>query len=238
MNGLEYVGSPMLSHASGLSRARESAAVLGDFQSLLEEIYQLDVAYEVDDFVITDAGLAELLDSEGRRAEEKLLIAEGDGDAEVALYLDRGVVDRLSARDPLHRLDEHNLADFWTALEGVSHFAYYAWNAALEKPVRLLEMELQAEVDKFVATAVLLRRQGERPPPSLHRWLFELPRYDHRLSPRELDRYRLASHYAGKYCLKLVPDLGHGVLDEPVREELRHFYRLSQPNKIQHIESR
>ncbi len=213
-------------------------AVLADFQTLLAEIYQLDVAYDVDDFVITDPELAGLLGGDGRDVEEKLLIAERDGQAEVALYLEAGVVERLSARDPLHRLDERNLADFWTALEGVSHFAYYAWNAALEKPVRLLEMELQAEVDKFVATAVLLARQSGRLPPALHQWLFDLPRFDRNLTADELDRYRLANHYAGKYCLKLVPALAGTGLDGAMRQELKHFYRLSQPHKIRHIEAR
>jgi len=213
-------------------------AVLADFQTLLSEIYRLDVAYDVDDFVITDPELAGLLHGDGRAVEEKLLIAEREGQAEVALYLEAGVVERLSARDPLRRLDERNLADFWTALEGVSHFAYYAWNAALEKPVRLLEMELQAEVDKFVATAVLLARQGGRLPPSLHQWLFDLPRFDRNLTADELDRYRLANHYAGKYCLKLVPALAGSGLDGAMRQELQHFYRLSQPHKIRHIETR
>lgn len=213
-------------------------AVLADFQTLLAEIYQLDVAYDVDDFVITDPELAGLLGGDGRDVEEKLLIAERDGQAEVALYLEAGVVERLSARDPLHRLDERNLADFWTALEGVSHFAYYAWNAALEKPVRLFEMELQAEVDKFVATAVLLARQSGRLPPSLHQWLFDLPRFDRNLTAEELDRYRLANHYAAKYCLKLAQALAGSGLDGAMRQELKHFYRLSQPLKIRHIETR
>jgi hypothetical protein len=141
------------------------------------------------------------------------------------------------AHNPLRRLDEANLADFWTVLEGVSHFAYYAWNAALEKPVRLLEMELQAEVDKFIATAVLLGRQGERTPAGLHQWLFDVPRFDGRLAPDELERYRLANRYAGKYCLKLAPDLEDGALDGTLRDELHRFYRLTQPSKIRHIES-
>lgn len=231
-------GSRQCADTSNLGDAAGNAGVLAAFQALLAEIYQVDVAYDVDDFVITDPEVARLLDAGGRAADEKLLIAERDGEAEVALYLAQGVVDRLSATDPLTRLDARNLADFWTALEGVSHFAYYAWNAAIEKPVRLLEMELQAEVDKFVATAVLLGRQDGRLPPALHRWLFDLPRYDRRLTSGELDRYRLANRYAGKYCLKLAPELADGGLDETTRRELKRFYRLSQPSKIRHIETR
>ena len=211
--------------------------MIRSFQTLLADIYRLDVAYDVEDFLITDPRVAALLDADGRSVEEKLLIAERDGQAEVSLYLEASVVERLVAQDPLRRLDERNLADFWTALEGVSHFAYYAWNAALVKPVRLLEMELQAEVDKFIATAVLLRRQGERTPAGLHQWLFDMPRFDGQLSAGELDRYRLANRYAGKYCLKLASGLAEGALGEAMRDELHRFYRLTQPNKIRHNDS-
>ena len=57
------------------------------------------------------------------------------------------------------RLHDGNVADYWTALEGVSHFLYLAWNAGHDKPVSLLELEMQAEVDKYVASYWLMRRQ-------------------------------------------------------------------------------
>ena len=211
---------------------------LGGFQALLSEFYALDLAYEVDDFVTTDADLARALDAGGRELDEKLLIAETDGEAEVSLYLEPGVLERLAQSDPLEKLDADNLEDFWTAFEGVSHFTYYAWNAQLEKPVTLLELELQAEVDKYVATTLLLLRQGQRQPRGLHHWLFEMPRLDARLDGDELDRYRSANRYAGKYCRKLAPAIARGAADEATRAELRRFYRLSQASKIEHIEAR
>jgi len=211
---------------------------LGRFQALLSDLYALDLAYEVDDFVTTDAVLARALDAGGRELDEKLLIAETDGEAEVSLYLEPGVLERLAQSDPLEKLDADNLEDFWTAFEGVSHFTYYAWNAQLEKPVTLLELELQAEVDKYIATTLLLLRQGQRQPRGLHHWLFEMPRLDERLDGDELDRYRSANRYAGKYCRKLAPAIARGAADEATRAELRRFYRLSQASKIEHIEAR
>ncbi|HEX7081119.1 MAG TPA: hypothetical protein VF329_08910 [Gammaproteobacteria bacterium] len=212
--------------------------MLANLHALLADIYALELAYDIEDFLITDPKIANLLDANGRSVDEKLLIAERDGQAEVSLYLEASLVERLAERDPTRRLDERNLADFWTAFEGVSHFAYYAWNAALEKPVRLLEMELQAEVDKFIATSILLQRQDGRPPAALHEWLFERPRFDRGLSQSELRRYRAANRYAGKYCLTLGPDLAQGLSrGSLLHRELRRFYRLSQPSKIRHIES-
>lgn len=212
--------------------------MLGELQTLLKDIYALDIAHDVGDFLITDADVAAVLDAGGRASEEKLLIEEADGEAKVALYLARELVGRLQRHDPTARLDERNLADFWTVCEGVSHFNYYAWRAAANRPVTLLEMELQAEVDKFVATAALLVRQGERLPPRLHHWLFDLPTFDEQLSADELERYRSANRYAGKYCRQLGARLAGGLDDENLVRELRHFYRLPQPAKIEHIESR
>lgn len=211
--------------------------VLGQLQSLLSDIYALEVSYDVYDFLITDARLADELDAGGRRVDEKLLIVEEADDASVSLYLGQGLMDRLRDDNPANRLSADNLEDFWTALEGVSHFTYYAWNATAEKSVTLLEMELQAEVDKFIGTTLLLRQQGENPPPNLHHRLFESARFDVRLSGDELTRYQDANHYAAKYCLKLAPQLSRWNAGSELKKELCQFYRLTQPGKIRHIEA-
>lgn len=212
--------------------------MLATLQAWLTEFYALELGYDVEDFLVTDRRVASALDRDGRPNDEKLLIAEGTGEAEVCLFLEQALLDRLAERDPTARLDQHNLADFWTVLEGVSHFTYYAFRATQDRPVTLLEMELQAEVDKFVATALLLRRQGGPPPSGLHRWLFELPRLAAELSPAEQTRYERANHYAGKYCMRLWPGLARGYGGERLREELRYFYRLARRAKIEHIEAR
>ena len=211
--------------------------LLGRLQTLLHELYALDVAYGVDDFLITDAVFARTLDAGGRDVDEKLLIAESDGEAEVALYLESGLLERLAERDPLTSLDGDNLADFWAALEGVSHFTYYAWNAQREKTVTLFELELQAEVDKFVTTGMLLKRQSGREPHALHGWLFDRPRLDEDLKGAERERYVRANRYAGKYCRRLTTALPRGAGDEALQRELRRFYRLSQSSKLAHIDA-
>jgi hypothetical protein len=211
--------------------------LLGKLETLLHDLYALEVGYEVDDFLITDATFARALDAGGREVDEKLLIAETDGEAEVALYLERELLERLAQRDPFACLDGDNLADFWAVLEGVSHFTYYAWNAEREKPVTLFELELQAEVDKFVTTGMLLRQQHGREPGGLHAWLFDQPTLDDDLAGVERERYRRANRYAGKYCRRLAPALLHGAEEETVQRELRRFYRLSQASKLAHIDA-
>jgi hypothetical protein len=210
--------------------------LLHKLEALLHELYALDVDYAVDDFLITDAAVAGSLDAGGRKIDEKLLIAESDGEADVALFLEQELLERLARRDPLTRLDADNLADFWAALEGVSHFTYYAWNAARDKPVSLFELELQGEVDKFVTTEMLLRAQHGRELSGLHGWLFDAPTLDPELDDEERERYRRANRYAAKYCRRLAPALARA--DDAARQrELRHFYRLSQRSKLAHIDA-
>ena len=211
--------------------------LLHKLEAMLHELYALEVGYAVSDFLITDAELARTLDSDGRKVDEKLLIAEADGEADVALYLERELLERLTQRDPLTRLDADNIADFWAALEGVSHFIYYAWNAVRDKSVSLFELELQAEVDKFVTTGMLLREQGDQDADRLHAWLFDAPVFAAELGQEERERYRRANRYAGKYCRRLEPVLARGADAAAAQRELRHFYRLSQGSKLAHIDA-
>jgi hypothetical protein len=211
--------------------------VLADLQSLLHDVYELELAYDVRDFLLTDAAVARQLDRDGREVDEKLLISESEGEAHVSLYLKQALVDRLQRRDPTRHLDSENLEDFWTAFEGVSHFTYYAWNATWERSVTLLEMELQAEVDKFIATSMLLSRQGAGAPSDLHHWLFDRPSFDRALTAVELDRYESANRLAGLYCRSLARRMAGGEQGW-LRNELRRFYRLTQSGKIDHITTR
>src|SRR6201991_295198 len=105
----------------------------------------------------------------------------------------------------MERLHDGNVADYWTALEGVSHFVYLAWNAGHDKPVTLLELELQAEIDKYVLAAWLLRSQGAgRFPRELHRALFDRARIDPVAAGGRAGLYRMASRYAARFCRRIA----------------------------------
>ncbi|MGB0751843.1 MAG: hypothetical protein ACPGQI_07790, partial [Gammaproteobacteria bacterium] len=96
---------------------------LGKLQTLLETIYSVDVALAVDDFLITDAALANKLDrsSNPRACEEKLLVSQDGEELGLSLFIDECVLSRLRQDNPWDRLGDDNLNDFLTALEGVSH---------------------------------------------------------------------------------------------------------------------
>jgi len=212
---------------------------VGDLQQRLAALYQLEHGLAVEDFLVTDAATAGALTPDGaRRHTDERLLMRDDGDGlSLALYLDDALLARLRERNPLDALNDEGLEDFWTAVEGISHFNYVVHNASARREVTLLELELQAEVDKFVSTVLLAREQGRRAVASrLHHLLFERMSLDAELGGEERERYRLANDYAGRFCRRIGARLHEA--GEEIMAELRKFYRYSQRQKISHIHAR
>jgi hypothetical protein len=214
--------------------------LLRQLQHLLGGIYDVSVGHDVYDFLVTDRGQLPASARSGA-TEEQLIVAQGREDCGVSLFLDPALLERLQRADPIIRLNESNVADYWTALEGVSHFVYFAWNAGHDKDVSLFELEMQAEIDKYVASYLLLRRQyPERFPVELMRLLFERTRIDPELAGDREGLYRAASHYAERFCRRLEPGLrgSRREIEQATLSELRRFYRLADARKVAHIERR
>ncbi|MGD2076372.1 MAG: hypothetical protein PVI91_00765 [Gammaproteobacteria bacterium] len=212
--------------------------LLNRLQRHLENIYEVQSSYRVADFVIDDPGLARRLDTtpNARELPEKLLIHEDGESLNVALYLDPDLLRRLDADDPTESLHGHNLHDFWMALEGISHFLYLTWNAGHARSVSLLEMELQAEVDKYILAAFLFGRQMQGVvPKTLHGHLFHNASFDHRLDAAERHRYRSANYFAGRFCSYIEKEFLQPGARGGLVNTLRRFYRLTQQRKIKAI---
>jgi len=216
--------------------------LLTRLQGLISGIYDVSIAHDVYDFLVTDRGHLPAAARTGE-SDEELIVAqpteESDGEVGMSLYLDPELLKRLSLEDPMVRLHDGNVADYWTALEGVSHFLYLAWNAGHDRPLSLLELEMQAEVDKYVASYWLMREQlPGRFPSELLSVLFERTRIDPRLARGREAMYREASRYAEKFCRRLEQTLrgARGDSGGEVLAELRRFYRLTNARKLAHIE--
>ncbi len=213
-------------------------AALASLQGALTEIYDLPVTPDVRDFLMTDRiGLGSVDDA--RASDEQLIVAEDGDTLSMALYIDAAVLERLERCDPFIGLTQDNLADYLTVAEGVSHFVYVAWNTGYDKPVTLLELELQAEVDKYVLCVWLLREQGSgRFPRELHRTLFERARVDAVAAAGRVGLYHMASSYGARFCRRVAALLErkrHGVTRD-LMAELRRFYRWGNVRKLRHIE--
>jgi hypothetical protein len=212
-----------VSEAAGLE-------VLQRLQLGLEALYRVETRLEVSAFVIDDeqrrrAGIA-------RAPREQLLLRHDHEDDELAvgLFVDRGALANLGRNDPARGLDDGNFADFCLAVEGVSHFVYVALCAAGQRRVSALELELQAEVDKFVCCLLLPGVIA-----NLRRRLYLDVRFADDLSAEERDRYRTANAEAGRYAAALERRF---VRDDRLTEmlgELRRFYRLPLDGKLDRI---
>ena len=220
---------------------KNPVSLLRSFQRLLSAIYDVPLKLDIADFVVTDRRQLPAMHRDTPTREQVLVACGHDQDDSigVSVFLDAEMLERLVRDDPFASLDGDNVADFWTALEGVSHFLYLAWNAGHDRPVTLFELELQAEIDKYVGSLWLLKRQQpQRFPVELHHLLFERSRIDPSLARERIGMYALADRYASRFCRGLARRLDSSLASVRIETlaELRRFYRLNHQRKSRHID--
>ena len=201
-------------------------------QAQLAAWYELDLPLDVEAVLISDPGLRDaLLPAGARRPPEQLLVRQ-DGDVlELALYLEPEVLDTLRRHDPRLHVGEANLARLAQMVEGVSHFVCVSWNGQHDRQVSALELELQGEIDTFLACAALAGAGAGSGGRILAR-LFDRVGFAADLDAEESARYRTAHRLAARYCLDLLRRYGDQLGQPAVRRELRRFYRLDRPGKF------
>jgi hypothetical protein len=196
--------------------------VLARVQRGLEALYRVDTGANVDDFMIDEAARDAFVSE--RRPREQLLVCEAEGEMSIALFVDPAAIANLVRHDPGRRLGDHNLGDFLLAIEGVSHFIYAVWCARAERPITQLELELQAEVDKYV-TCLLVTEPEPRVSAELRERLFGEPCYERDLDGDERARYRAANDNAHRYAAWLEQTFVAPRRIPEMFGELRRFYR-------------
>lgn len=213
--------------------------LLATLQDHLSCLYEAPIEHRVADFLVTDARMAHALEEseQDHGNSERLLVRECEDALDISLYIDAEILASLAACNPYTCLDERNLNDFLIALEGVSHFHYLVWNAVHARQVTQLELELQAEVDKYITATLLLRQQGVIDDnEEFHGRFFTAVSYAADDNCALGQRYRAANHYAAKYCRDLNRRYPAQHEQPMFVNELRRFYRLSQNEKIRSIE--
>jgi hypothetical protein len=214
--------------------------LLRRMQTLLAQLYDAPVLEDVQDFVLSDRQrLNEVVGEQADEArDEQVFVVEEAQGVRLGLFIDRDVLARLARRDPLEALDEDNLPDFCTALEGVSHFHYLVWSVARGRNVSLLELELQAEVDKYAtAVALLTRQQCGRFPGTLHSRLFHAVSFLPQLDEISRRRYQEANRHAARFCRSLEEKFLRPRRQRPELwlAELRRFFRRGHQEKIRQL---
>lgn len=208
-------------------------AVLRALQGGLESMYRVETDLDVCDFLVAgderDALRVE------RAPREQLLIRRDDDGLQLGLFVDERTLENLAMRDPRRRLDAQNLQDFLLAVEGVSHFVYLVHRARQERPVSAVELELQAEVDKYLVSLLVSWNQNGEPPADLRERLFANIRFAGDLSPEERERYELANSAADEYASSLEQRFVRTRAVDDMLGEVRRFYRKGLAEKLEYI---
>lgn len=178
----------------------------------LERLYRLDEAPDVVDFV---------LPADQPIIREELLVRQTRDGVEIRLVLDGRLL--LGAR---------NIEDYFLLVEGVSHYLCVVFRARQRRPVTALELELQAEVDKFMTCLAMWRRRRAGPPPQgLARRTLDRFRIAPHLQSALRARYRTAATLARRYCTSLESRYVKSGRLRDLGDELRRFYRMGLDQK-------
>lgn len=206
---------------------------------LVDEVQdQLEAIYDIE----CPRASAFLLHPEAARAlrspsaDEELWLHEDEDGLEIGLYYSaalRAHLERRSLRDASWLAP--GLDAYCRLAEGVSHFLYLARAAALGRRLSMLELEVQAEVDKF-ASLVLHRWPSLHAGPAreLHARLFRDVAYRPGLAPEEQARYVEANRLGALFTARLLAHVVARRLDR-LLEALRYAYRLGAEAKLQHL---
>jgi hypothetical protein len=208
-------------------------AVLRALQGGLESMYRVETDLDVCDFLVDGEGRDSLRVE--RAPKEQLLIRRDEEGLQLGLFVDERTLENLAMRDPRRRLDERNLQDFLLAVEGVSHFVYLVHRARQDRPVSAIELELQAEVDKYLVALLVSWDQAGGPPVDLRERLFARVTFAGDLSREERERYELANSAASSYAASLEERFLRTRSVEDMLAEARRFYRKGLADKLGHI---
>jgi hypothetical protein len=213
----ESQGRARALEGNGVGLVRE-IALASRIQRGLEMLYRLDRSADVDAFV-THA-------NEGQR--EALLVRESEDGLELQLRIprlgDRTVDVEGAGLDPLCQI-----------IEGVSHFVYLADRASFGREATQLELELQAEVDKYVILASALdagTRFDERSSRRLRERLYDDVSFVHAEDTVEGERYRMANGCARRFTGRLERDYVTRARFGELQGELRRFFHMGQGEKL------
>lgn len=197
----------------------------------IKQLYNIDVKFKAEHFLLklaTDEETSAICNGQ-------LLIRENEG-LELAIYLNSPVRKQLSRFGSWKEIPwtTEQLGAFCVATEEVSHFLYLLHHVVGGRPVSQLELELQAEIDKFVLT--LLSHPHTEDTASefdlLFDRLFTRFRLADKLTPEQQDRYLRANALAKRFIRKWVRGLSDPGQRDKVLRTLRRFYRLSQSEKL------
>ncbi len=198
-----------------------SPSLLQTLQALLERTYRMDTGIaDIGRFVIGDQGYrlfygaAVVPTSRIARSAitgARVLVRDGPGPISARIYYPDTLIRELEEAPPSRGLGDRNIDAFAAFVEELDHFLLIAERARLGRPISLLELEMHANVTKYLVGALFLaasRKGMSRTPldPEGRLWLlwhlFDKIRFAEP-DPDVQTRYRDASRFARRFLQRL-----------------------------------
>ncbi|QQR89084.1 MAG: hypothetical protein IPJ88_12785 [Myxococcales bacterium] len=208
--------------------------ILKHIHQNLAKLYDLDRSLPIEAFSCDEHTARAAVGDDIERG-EVVWFREHDDEIAIGLYVEKEALDLLATTETWQLANQSHFQAFCLAAEGVSHVAYLHHRGSRGHKVSLLELELQAEIDKYALA--LLQGQGagvimERSR-HLRRHLFEKTSFiDHEHSEAG-ERYRTASRHAARLAKYIEEHFVHrGALGE-LATFLRRFYRKNTQGKLE-----
>ena len=213
-------------------------SLLRTVQGLLTRTYALSAPLDdIERYVIGDAGLATLYDGPRARAVEsaagdgaRLLLREDAGTLRACVYFPDALIEHLERQPPQRGVHADNVDAFAVFVEEIDHLLVAAERADAGRGVSLLELELHANVSKYLVLGRFLAGSARRLGPDRRAWLrhhlFERPVYSDP-DAEVRGRYATATRHAVRFLATL-----EGMRPERRLERLRRFNRLDLGGKL------
>ena len=218
--------------------------LIKELQKKIEKTYALDTGItNIEQYIIGDKGYEEFYANEeirtvvNSRSGARVLIRDAGDTLKVSIYYPDALIRELENNDPRLGIHDDNIDLCASFVEELDHFLFIAQNYKSNRPFSLLELELQANVTKYLVLKYFVALQNR----SLKLSKFDREYIRHHLfykrkfdveDPSERKRYE----DAGKFGMMYTKHIDHLSHEERLRD-LRQFSRMTCPSKIRHIQS-
>ncbi len=218
--------------------------LIKELQRKIEKTYVLDTGItNIEQYIVGDRGYKEFYAKEKIRtvvnshSGARVLIRDTGDTLKVSIYYPDALIRELEDNDPRLGIHDENIDLCASFVEELDHFLFIAQNYKLNRPFSLFELELQANVTKYLVIKYFIALQKK----SLKLSKFDREYVRHHLfykrkfdieDTSEKKRYEDAGKFGMMYT-NHIDLLSH---EERLRD-LRQFSRMSCPSKIRHIQS-
>lgn len=198
----------------------------------LSRLYHVDAPPSLQPFMISADTLRHI--GGNIHCREQVLASVVGNHLSLGLYVDPSVIAHLDQHPPFSKVGPNNWEEFCLAIEGVSHALCILWKWKHNQVASQLELEIQAEVDKFLMVTLLLLHQGGSAQ-AFSEKLFSDFTLHPQLDGETQRRYLLATELARPYCEFLYRRFLRTHRIDNLFRELHHFYIRSHWQKLRYL---